>query len=307
MLRKMKIYFTYILLSALFIITGCDKFAPTELVGNGEDSDNYEIEVIGSDLDNEFFSSGYDTSGVTTELRLHGSVISVSGIKLTHNGSTQQISSAQAFFADTSKPVFSVSGKFIGYNTITPGIVRFNSETARQVNFRLRFRDHGSLTDTILGKKYELFNSNRRFFDDDFVYPFNSNVQFSFIPFLSQPVELNIPTPKEVTGYVRLNYSTGKQHGFAELKWSADFKDNFFVIVGGVHSSGQMVFPIFRIRTADDGSLYLPASLFKNIPKSRFNKLSFSFIRRHENSVQIDQYRMHINSQSIHTIFVDFP
>lgn len=304
----MKKYFTHIIiLLTLIVFHGCDKFGPTELIDDSGNSDNYQIEVIGNDLDNEYFSNGYDTSGVTTDIRLHTNVIFVSGIKLTRNGNTQNISSAQTILSDTSKPVYSPDGKLIGYNTITPGIVRFNSEQARLTNFRIRFREHGSLIDTILGKKYELFNSQGRFFNDQFIFPYNSNVAFSFTPFLGQQVDIDIPTPKEVTGTVRLNKLQGKERFHIELNWTAEFENNFSVIIGGITSSNQQVFPFFRIKTTDDGSLVLPASLFKNIPKERFHKLTFSFMRKFENTVQLNQGSININSQSIHTIIIDFP
>lgn len=287
--------------------TGCDKFGPTELIDNSGNSDNFEIEVIGNEPDNEYYSNGYDTSGITTDFRLHSNLISISGIKITRGDKNIDISSAQAIFADTSKPVFSPNGRLIGYNTTIPGIIRFNSEQARLVNFRIRFRESGVLIDTVLGMKYELFNSSGKFFNDQFVFPFNSSVVFSFNPFFSQPLQFDIATPEEVTGSVRLIRNQAQNRFHAELNWTAENKNNFSIIIGGIRTSTQQVFPFFRIKTSDDGSLLLPASLFKNIPKERFGKLSITFMRKYENDVQSIDDTFHISSQSIHTIIVDIP
>jgi hypothetical protein len=306
-LKEMKKYIFYIFVLLSISYFGCDKPAPTELIDDSGTSNNFEIEVIGDDLDNEYYSNGYDTSGVTEDIRRFANIISVSGIKITGTGRADNISTAQVILSDRSTPVYSPGGRLIGYNTITPGIVRFNSEQARLANLRIRYREQGVLIDTVLGKKYELFNSDRRFFGDQFVFPYNSNVNFSFTPFFGQPTSFDIPTPTEVTGTVKLVRLPDQNRFRAELNWTGTPAGKFSIVIGGVRSFNQQVFPFYRLRTEDDGSLIIPAGLLSNIPRDRFNRISISFIRKFDNTIQLDNSELYISSQSIHTIIVEIP
>ena len=76
----MKKYFLYILVLFAFIYSGCDKPGPTELIIN---EDAYDVEILGKDINDEFYSNGYDSSGVVEDRKNFASIISVSGIKLT--------------------------------------------------------------------------------------------------------------------------------------------------------------------------------------------------------------------------------
>ncbi len=306
-LKEMKKYIFYIIAISSLFYFGCDKPAPTELIDDSTTSDNFEIEIIGSELDNEYFSNGYDTIGVTEDIRRFANIISLSGIKITGTGRTDKISTAQVILSDRSNPVYSPGGRLIGYKTITPGIVRINSEPARLTNLRIRFREQGVLIDTVLGKKYELFNSARRFFGDQFVFPYNGIINFSFTPFFGQPTLFDIPTPSEVNGTVKLVRTPGQNKFRAELNWTGMPAGKFSIVIGGVRSFNHQVFPFYRLRTEDDGSLIIPAGLLSNIPKDRFNRISISFIRKNDSTIQLDNSEVYITSQSIHTLIVEIP
>ena len=78
-LKVMKKYFLYIIVLFAFIYSGCDKPGPTELVA---DEETYDVEILGKDINDEFYSNGYDSSGVIEDRSNFASIISVSGIKL---------------------------------------------------------------------------------------------------------------------------------------------------------------------------------------------------------------------------------
>jgi hypothetical protein len=303
----MKNYIIYILVLITLVYPGCDTPGPTELITEPIESDILEVEIIGKELDNEFYSNGFDTSGVTEDIRTYASIVSVSGIKLTHDGRTDKISTAQTLLFDKSKPFMSPMGMILGYNTITPGVIQFDNVQTRLTNYRVRYREAGILIDTVLGKKYELFSINGRAFNDPFIFPYNSSVSFLFDPFFGQQSGFNIATPKEITGNVKL-VSLDIQSKFrAELHWDGEHVNNFSIIVGGVRNSNQQVFPFFRIKTTDDGSLIIPSSILKNIPRDRFSKISITLIRKYENFTQIHNTELYISSQSIHTIIAEIP
>lgn len=301
----MKIYFLYILIILSFIFFGCDKPGPTELVN---DEEFYNVEILGKDVNDEFYSNGYDSSGVIEDRKNFASIISISGIKLTQNNLTVNISSAQAIIFDKTKPFYSPNQILLGYHTIVPGIIKFNGVQARLANYRLRYREAGNLIDSVLGKKYELFNLQGRIFNDPFIYPYNSSVNLSFNPFFGgQQSNVDIPTPKEVIGSVRLIIS-GEQNSYrAELNWNSEMAENFSIVIGGIRNSNLQNFPFYRIRTKDDGSFIIPFSLLKNIPRDRFNKITISFVRKYDNLAQLQDNDVYVSSQSIHTIIVELP
>ncbi len=303
----MKKYFLYTLVLISILYFGCDKPSPTELIDDPSQSENLDIEIIAKDFDNEFYSNGFDTSGVTDDIRDFASIISVSGIKLTRNGQTDNISSALTMVFDRTKPFKSPRGVVLGYRTVTPGIVKFNDIIAQLSNYRVKYFEDGFLIDSVLGKKYELFSINERPLNDRFIFPYNSTVAFNFNPFIGQPSGFDIVTPKEVTGTVKFVHLPNQNKVNAELTWSGENVNNFSLILGGVRNSNQQVVPFFRIRTKDDGSLIIPNSILKNIPHNRFNKLTFTFIRKYDSLTQLQNTDLYVVSQSIHTIIVDLP
>ena len=303
----MKKYISHILVVLTFVYSGCDKPGPTELVDDPYESDNLNVEIISKDIDNEFYSNGFDTSGVIEGVQNYSSIISVSGIKLTRDGRTDNISIAQTYLFDRTKPFRSPRGIIIGYNTIIPGIIKFNDVTARLANYRVRYREAGVLIDTVLGKKYELFNLNGGGLSDPFIFPYNSVISFLYNPFIGPSSGFDIVTPKEITGNVRLIRLSGQNKLRAELTWQGENVNNFSIIVGGVKNSNQQVFPFFRIKTKDDGSIVIPNSILKNIPRDRFNKISISFVRKYDKLAQVQNTELYVSSQSIHTIIVEIP
>lgn len=302
----MKKYFLYITIIIATFFYSCDKPGPTELV----DDETFDLEILGKDLDNEYYSNGYDTSGVTEVVNQYASIISVSGLKITYNNFTTNFSSAQTFLFDRTKPFYSPDNKLLGYQTISPipGIIRFDNVIARLTDYRIRYKEAGILIDTVLGSKYELYKRHGRIFGDPFTYNYNSQVNFSFNPFfIGSPVSFDIATPPEVTGSVKL-ISVNDNHKFkAELTWNAGWVNKFYVIIGGVKISNQQVFPLYKVKTKDDGRIVIPKSLIENIPDNRFDKIAITFVRLYDKLVAGNNNDIYVTSQSIHTVIVDRP
>lgn len=297
----------YLLILTALLIVSCDKPAPTELIDDLSNNDQIEVEIIAKNTEDELYSNGYDTTGVVQQVGVVNSIISVTGGKITfQQGNTERYSIAQAIIFDKTKPVFNSEGLLVGYETITPGVVRFNNHLARLVNFRIRYRDQGTLIDSVLGKKYFLY-SGRLVFNDPFQYLYDSFIPFSFQPIFGSPVSFDIPTPVEVTGNITLRGNLNNNTLGAELRWNAAGNPNFVIIIGLLKRNSLDVFPLYRIRTADDGRLIIPASLINSIPKDRFNRIAFTFVRYYDNSRNIENDKVYVSSQSIHTIYLNLP
>ena len=303
----MKNILTYlVLLITGFILFRCDKPAPTELVDDLEN--DFEIEFLTKDLNDNYVNGGTDTSGITQDLTGITNLISVSGIKLTRDNKTNRLSLAQAMFFDKSKPVENSSGMIIAYKTIIPGIIRFNGLETRIVPYEIRFRDMGVLKVVLLGEKYVLYNLWQGF-PDQFVYNYNSSINFEFQPNIGQGTTSNfdIPTPHEINGNIILNGTKSNRDIEAILEWNGKGFNRISMIVGVIKQGQINSIPIYRIRTRDDGRLRIPKRLFSELPFGDLEKLVFTFVRSIEKLHRNGTNELFVSSQSIHSIVINIP
>jgi hypothetical protein len=285
-----------------FLLNSCDKPAPTELV---QDEDPLEVEVITKDADDEFYSSGYDTTGLVYEPSGYENIISISGVKISSRGTTRNSSIAQAIFFDRSMPVYS-HGMLLGFRTRLLGNVEFNGVLARQVPLSIRFGHSDTRGDTLLGFMHLLYNRSGDS-DDNFNYDYHSFVEFKLNPLIGRSINFNILTPPEITGTIHLEGARGDNDLKGILRWNAEHFDNFEIILGASEKGKESIFPLFRIKTKDDGNLEIPAELLNRIPIDRFDRLVFSLIRRIEYSQVSSENNLYVLSQSIHSLVVVIP
>ena len=301
-MKKATIYI-YLILSAL-IYWGCDKPAPTEFLDVEE---QLQVEVISKNPDDEFYSNGFDSTGITENPTRYTNLISVSGIKTTRNSSTVKSSFAQAVFFDKNSPIFSPGGRLLGYKTRTPGIIKFNNTPARLHPFKIRFRGHGGPADTTLGFNY-ILSSGRMQHSDNFNFEFNSSVKFDYLPILpANNFSFNIPTPPEIFSTAKLSGKFVEKNLNVLLEWNKSDYKKFEIIVGAFVKNKQEMFPLFRITTRDDGRLVIPSKLINQIPADRFDKLVFSLVRKYESDNTGNPVELHVVSQSIHSIVIENP
>jgi hypothetical protein len=302
----MKKILTYLsIFSLIFILYSCDKPAPTELV---DDTDSeLEVEVITKDLNDQYYTPGSDTSGITQGLTGLTNLISVSGIKITKNDQPYSFNLAQAFFFDKSKPVWYRDQRLLAYRTITPGTIWFDGLEAREVPFRIKYRDHGEQKDTLLGGKYILYNMFNIGLPDQFLFHYNSNVTFKFLPDIGQEISFLIPTPPEIIGNVILEGSRSGGNFGAMLKWNAKNERKISIILGLTKQGQNSSIPVYRFRTRDDGEVFIPPRLLNILPLESFEKVVVTFIRSYEGYYENGNNDLLVSSQSIHSIFIDIP
>lgn len=299
----MKKLLTYLFIASVgLFLFGCDKPAPTELI---DDTDPAEYEILGKDINDEFYSNGFDTTGVTQDLRELPNLIAITGIKVTDiHENTDEFSFAQSIFFDRSEKIFSPGGRFLGFPSITPGIVRFDHKMARIVPLIVRYRENGVLRHDTLGNKYMLF-SGRRGDMDDFHYRHNSLMNFS-INFGVQ-VSFDIPTPIEITGNVEILGSRNHDDLRALLHWNIGNTHDITIVIGARLRDRQIIMPLYGVKTIDDGSLLIPPKFINQIPFQHFDRIVFTFIRRFENTIDTNSGDLLVSSQSIHSIIVNLP
>ncbi len=299
-MKKLLIYL--FIVSVGLVLLSCDKPAPTELF---DDSQEAEYEILGKDTNDEFYSNGFDTTGVTQDLQELPNLIAISGIKVTDiHGNTDEFSFAQSIFFDRTKKIFSPGGRFLGFKSIIPGVVSFDNRIARVVPFRIRYRENGTLNDTTLGNKYILF-SGRRGGMDDFHYRHDSFMNFRINIFFGEQVSFDIPTPAEITGNVEILGSRRNDDLRALLHWNRGNTRDITIVIGARLRDRDMIMPLYRVRTRDDGSLLIPPRFINKIPFQEFDRIVFTFIRRFEKTVDTNGGDLRVSSQSIHSIIVN--
>lgn len=302
----MKKILTYLIISAsIFFLFSCDKPAPTQLV---DDTNNdYEVELLNKDLENQYYTSGSDTSGITQDLTGITNLISVSGIKITDKIRTKEFSLAQAMFFDKSKPIKYSDGNLLCYQTLTPGTIKFNGTEANIIPYRIRFRDMEMQRDTLVGSKYLLYNIFGGF-PDPFYFSYNASVSFEFDPFIGgNDITFTIPTPQEITGSVTLTGKRINENIQARLNWNSGNTKKIFVIVGLIRPNQISSVPIYKFRAADDGEMRIPERLLNQLPLDRFEKIVFTFIRSYESYQGNGNNKLLVSSQSIHSLVIEIP
>ena len=288
-------YFLLLFLIGSFL--GCNNPQPTALI---EDDDPIEIEVLTKNPA-EPTSFGIDSTGLNDNPARFTNVITVAGIKQTIRGISFKSSFAQAAFFDKTKPVFGINGKLIGYSTLTPGNVFFSNQKAERRQFRIRY---GVNKDTSLGLRYVLHR--RGILGDPFNFDFNSNINFRFVPDISSAVSFDIATPPEIFLNYRLAGSKSNKNLNLLLEWNAGNVKNFEILISIIDDPRNIVFPLYKIKTADDGKFVMPKKLVEELA-ARFDKLEFTLTRKFEKQQGSGIAELIVVSQSINSISVDIP
>jgi len=288
-------YFLLLFLIGSFL--GCNNPQPTALI---EDNDPIEIEVLTKNPA-EPTSFGIDSTGLNDNPARFTNVITVAGIKQTIRGISFKSSFAQAAFFDKTKPVFGINGKLIGYSTLTPGNVFFSNQKAERRQFRIRY---GVNKDTSLGLRYVLHR--RGILGDPFNFDFNSNINFRFVPDISSAVSFDIATPPEIFLNYRLAGSKSNKNLNLLLEWNAGNVKNFEILISIIDDPRNIVFPLYKIKTADDGKFAMPKKLLEELA-ARFDKLEFTLTRKFEKQQGTGIAELIVVSQSINSISVDIP
>lgn len=298
----MKHFKTYLVFFAgLLVLSGCDKPAVTELTEDNEQQ--LQVEVLAKDTNDEYYSA--DSSGVVDDLNGYANVVTLSGIKITKGSTTINGAFAQTIFFDRSRPVRRKNGRLLAYHTRILGNAKFNGVETRSVPYTLRFKDGDTVREIALGLRHIL---NTFFQGQDFNYKYNSSVAFSFdfLLGLGNSFNFDIPTPPEVTGIVRLEGKRNNNTLKVRLEWEGENYPGFQIILAASTSGSSRIFPLFRLRTKDDGGLIIPAELITQIPPS-FNEFMFYFVRRTEFHSQRNNNDFYVLSQSIHRVDIDIP
>ncbi|MHB1686453.1 MAG: hypothetical protein ACYCVH_03640 [Ignavibacteriaceae bacterium] len=306
-MKKVKSYIVVIISGLLLYVFGCDNPAPTELIQDISSEVNpVQVQVLTKDTSNEYYSNGFDTTGVANIYSGTSDVITVSGVKVTVHNFTTSSSLAQAIFFDKSHPVHSSNGGVMGYLTRAPGIVKFNNRTAAKIPYHLRFNDHGIHRDTVLGYQYLL--SQNSFVP--FNYNYGSVISFQLNQMNGMQFSFNIPTPDEITGKVKLTGNKLNGDLNAVVEWNKSTLSNpgnMKIILGVMVKGTNTSYPLYQLSANDNGKLTVPPKLLNELPFNKFDRFVFTFVRQFKIYHNEQGNDLTVFSQSIHSIILNIP
>jgi hypothetical protein len=290
----------------LIIIIGlisCQEPGPTELLPDENTiDDDLQIELLSPSPDEFVYANGYDSTGITQPTPTRASIITVNDIKNTTGSTTLESAFYGAVFFDKQSPIKNNAGKTIGYKTRYIGRTFFNGDTARVLPYILRYKEQGQIKDTLAGLLHLLRINSRRG-----RHPNNDFIKFRLNPIIGQSIQFNILTPPEVTGNVRISGTPGASDFGLDLTWN---KANtpIEIILGGQLKNRDEAFPLYRLRTKDDGHLRIPGSLLRKIPFDHFKQLVITFIRRFNTNITGNSLNDNfVSANNIHNIRLPVP
>lgn len=291
-----------VLLVLTFFVVGCGDNNPTEIIVDSRQNDDFDIELLSKTPDDYLYSGGIDSTGNNPD-RGYGAHFSINIIKNSFDKVTLYSVLAQGVFNNLDSPSFSPDGRFLGYNTFDVRRVTFNNYHAMERPLVKRYLAGQIIRDTVLGPSYYYGRRNLRNVLNP-VFDFGETVDINVIQNDFSVEHASIVIPPDMNGSVTTAGSNSNDFS-ALLNWNGLNQDKIQIILYGVALNSDIKYPLFRIRTTDDGELRLPNKLFRNLPFGRFRSFVFTFLRETktgQNGTGDDGF--YIAANSIHNIGV---
>jgi len=305
----MKKHFQHIILflfAAFFF--GCGKPGPTELVDDRPSEETpLQYEVLAKNPDDALYKSGYDSTGMvmpppSTDVFLFVSknVVSEKSLSLSYD-------IAVVFFFDRRDPFILPGGKGYGYHTkrVIPPLI--NSIFTKEVPNNIVYGPHASMKDSVIGSKYVL--SKREPFGDSLSLNYNSPVKFEYREKMMGPkIEFSIGMPEQIIGNISVSQDgKGKILLLSWNKATKDSKDSVEIIVGGKLKNEKAATAFLKFHVKDNGQVKIPPQLIGAIPKDRFDRLVFTFVRTAVSRRLASSLEFFTVIQNTHSIIIDYP
>jgi hypothetical protein len=292
------------LLFVLFLFYSCGENAPTELISDiPEGDESYDLELLSPEPDQFYYANGYDSTGITSIQSNIVSLIGVTRIKDQKQNASVYRNIGTAIFFDTSRVVNLPNGKFFGYRTRILGRVLFNGDSSHILPYKRKFLAGGIPRDTTLGLFHLI--SGRGNSGGGNSGSLNGRVRINVENQFSNLAEYYIDVPRDINGSVSIVGSRIQNNLALELRWDPPNANSgkIDLVIGGIERPNLALFPLYRIRTRDDGYFKIPVDLLRGIPFDRFDDIVISFIRKNQNASNHNILGFtHIVGQNIHNI-----
>ena len=303
-------YFKMVILLflAALVLYGCDSPAPTELVPVSQNQNLVQVQVIAKDTANVYYDNGFDTTGLAQQPLEYSNFITVTGTKVTEDGITRASGYARVLLFDTSNPIKGPGGKILGYMTRKLNFkgmkLMFDDIPAVEIPYKLKYKYHGTIMDTVLGQQYILVDNGNA--SGKFKYKYNSHINFHMV-LNNKNVNFKIPTPSEITENIELTGHLANKNLNAIVQWNGQGSSSLILIIGAITKKGNAIYPLYQLQLQDNGSLTVPSELLNEIPQNTYSKFVFTLVRKIETQESGGDTNLYVLSQSIHSIILDIP
>ncbi|MCK9424834.1 MAG: hypothetical protein M0Q21_02220 [Ignavibacteriaceae bacterium] len=304
---SMKKYFRHsilLLLTAYFF--GCGKPGPTELVNDiPNDEAPLQIEVLAKNPDDALYKGAYDSTGLLNQMPQAETFLFISKNVVSEKFLSIEYNVAQVLFFDRDKPFHLPDGKDFGFlmkRVIPPKI---NSVRTKEVNHSIQHGRGPSVKDTVLGPKYMLSRTGN--FGDSLFLTYNTQVKFEFRKeMMSPPIEFTVKMPEQIIGKVTVTQNSNGEK-ILLLEWNKGTNDSVEIIIGGKIKNEKTATAFFKLHVNDNGQVKISPKLMKAIPKDRFDRLVFSFVRKAITRRVEQSLEFFTVIQNTHSIIIDYP
>ncbi|PIP79234.1 MAG: hypothetical protein COW85_01670 [Ignavibacteria bacterium CG22_combo_CG10-13_8_21_14_all_37_15] len=303
----MKKHFQHIILflfAAFFF--GCGKPGPTELVDDRPSEEfPLQYEVLAKNPDDALYKNGYDSTGLLIPPPPSDVFLFISKNILSEKYLSLNYDNAQVFFFDKGKPIMLPNGKQYGCQTKKVIPPRINAILTKEVDNLIRTGPLTAQHDTVIGPKYVLRRVG--LLGDSLSLHYNSSVKFEYREkMMGSPIELNLNLPEQIIGNVSVS-KNGKGENILLLTWNKASKDSVEIIVGGILKDERAATAFYKFHVKDNGQVKIPRGVMSAIPKDRFDRLVFSFVRKAVSRQMKSSLEFFTVIQNTHSIIIDYP
>jgi len=304
-MKKLFQHSILLLFTAYFF--GCGKPGPTELVNDiPNDEAPLQIEVLAKNPDDALYKGAYDSTGLLTQMPQAETFLFISKNVVSEKFLSIGYDVAQVFFFDKSQPIMLPNGRMFGFRMKKVIPPKINSVQTKEVSHSIRYGMGSYVKDTVLGPKYML--SRTGIIGDLLSLNYKTPVKFEYREkwMMTSPIEFTVDMPEQIIGKVSLTQN-GKGEKILLLEWNKGMKDSVEIIIGGKLKNEKAATAFFKLRVKDNGQVKISPQLLRAIPKDRFDKLFFSFVRNAVSKRVEQSLEFFTVIQNTHSIIIDYP
>lgn len=283
-----------VIIGILFILSGCQKSDPIELVDEQNDSRFIEVIATGSDADSTFAPSGVDTSGLLNS-RYFGKMY-FSHVYYSLQSRNDSFMQAEAIFLDKTKPI-EWNGHMLGYASFDVGTLMLEDDTVPRLQRRLRL---GSFGDSAVGYLYRLRKQHSA--GPGGQYHWNGSGNAGVDPF-----NTTIPSAPEMR-VLEINPPFVPPDAPLSFRWRCTNEYvHLFINREGEQPQRAWV-PVLHLRIRNmNGEVQIPAKVLEMLPMKRYQRFLFTFTSEERSVTTIPGYPDDIllHSASIHNILLN--
>lgn len=297
-----------LLFISILFFASCENPVPVDLIDSSQQSDkDLQIEVLSTNPDDETNSSDVDTTGYNNSNFDYQGEIFLSKNIINYQSTTIESNFAQTILFDKTNPIRNRNNRIIGYRSRNLLNVRYNNHNAREVPYTIKMNQGGNILDSLLGKKYILFYKSNFIYSDSINFEFGSLVNVELVHSPMRRFSQNLLMPEKILGNIKINRINDTEYKTI-LEWNGLNKDKIQIVIGAYTKTLiPILIPLYRLKTIDDGSLLLPDNLIESIPKDKFGRLAFIFMRQNNGIINFNGDQIFYLTQSTNTHIINIP